>query len=468
MARQQGVANVAFDFEVQSSSPLDTRTRVDNIADLTNTATWQSNDGGVYLYEGLKVYVLENKKTYCLKDVANYTTAASWEIDGAEYDDTALQAEILKKAEGYIETTTKTIHAGDMDVLQEGDEITVHDTVNDVDVSGTVDATGAATLTVNGKEVVISNDTGTGEIVVTGAGATDIAADITLKHDEVHLIDSRLLPKGAAVDTVDKLGAVLNVKENQGQYSIGDTIAKDTPLEEIIRKMLSKTNYPNLIPPTATLTAPGTKLLETGATANVTFTITFNAGKIEPQYSAASALRSGPANAYALNGNEKAAPDNTFEEVVSATNATFGGYVKYDAGVQPKDDEGGDYDSPLVAGQVTTNTITYEFVDALYANTANINAVSKLALISKGAGSFEFKFPPQTATAPHEWHVPASWNVSKVEFYNTNSGKYETFSNYDTGATTHNDAAGNSVNYVTYRDNRNIAAGAMDVKITFS
>lgn len=275
-----------------------------------------------------------------------------------------------------------------------------------------------------------------------------------------------MLPKGSAVDTTDKLTSVLNVKEDQGNYKVGDTILKDTPLEEIIRKMLTKTNYPSFTDPTATLTATGSKLMETGSTATIDFTITYNAGKIHPQYGAASEFRAGIATAYALNGNEQAT--NTFQEIVSETNKDFVGYVKYAEGVQPKDDEGNDYDHPYAAGQVPTNPVNFEFVDALYANTADINVIAKLGLVSKGSGSYIFDFPAQSETAPHEWHVPASWTVARVEFLNTLNNQYEQFSQFDTGTITHKDAAGNDVNYVTYKDNRGVAAGKMKIKITFS
>lgn len=252
-----------------------------------------------------------------------------------------------------------------------------------------------------------------------------------------------------------------------GGINVGTTYGAGTDMEQLWNELLDPTLYPTLTGPSATLSVSGTKLIESGGTANRTFTLTLNRGSIDPAYGT-SGYRSGSASTYSINGGT-AGSTNTFAEIVSETNKTFQGTITYAAGEQPKDSKGHDYDLPLSAGSVNSNTITYEFVDALYANTANITSVAKLALVSKSAGVQQFNFPAQTIANPEEFHVPASWNVTAVEVLNTLSNQWEDCSGeFTTGTTTHVNAGGDSVNYVTYVDNRGYAAAARKVRVKWS
>lgn len=260
----------------------------------------------------------------------------------------------------------------------------------------------------------------------------------------------------------------VTVKCEQGMYKVGDEIPEGTPLETIIVNMLLKTNYPKLTDPSATMTATGDKLLECGSELTSTFTITFNQGKIDPAYGT-NGKRAGEATGYSINGGTTQS-GRTFSITVSESNmGPFTGKVNYAQGPQPLDDEGGNYDHPLPAGSVNTNQIKYEFVNALWSNSANINTVAKHSLVSKSAGTYEFNFAPQTATKPEIFDVPSNWTVTKVEMYNPLSGKYESVaSEFDITNTTHNDASGTSVNYKRYTDNRGYAASDRKIRITFN
>lgn len=260
----------------------------------------------------------------------------------------------------------------------------------------------------------------------------------------------------------------VTVKCEQGMYKVGDHIEEGTPLETIIVNMLLKTNYPTLTDPSATLTATGTKLLECGATLNSTFTIDFNQGKINPAYGT-NGKRAGAATGYSINGGT-VQTGNTFSITVSESNAgPFIGKVNYAQGPQPLDDEGKNYKTPLPAGSVNTNQIKYEFVNALWSNSANITVIAKHSLVSKTDGIYEFNFVPQSAEYPEVFDVPSNWNVTKVEMYNPLSGKYESvISEFTVTNTTHNNAAGTSVNYKRYTDNRGYAASDRKIRITFN
>lgn len=253
-----------------------------------------------------------------------------------------------------------------------------------------------------------------------------------------------------------------------GGIDSGVTYEAGTPLETLLRDLLEPTLFPMFTNPSASLTATGAKLLEKGATLATTFTIAFNRGTINPQYTAESSYRSGEATGYSLNGGTAQA-GNTFSVTVTEAQKTYQGNVAYAQGVQPKDSKGKDYQSPLPAGSVNTNTINYEFVDALWANTGNIATVAKLALVSKSAKQKDFAFPAQTVVNPEIFDVPASWNVTAVQVKNDLSGAYEdAISQFTVTDVTHDDASGTSVAYKRYTFNLGYDTGARSVRLKWN
>lgn len=251
-----------------------------------------------------------------------------------------------------------------------------------------------------------------------------------------------------------------------GGIPSGTSITEDDLLADIVKNMLCKVYYPTFTAPSATLTATGAKLLEVGDTLSTTFTITFNRGAINPAYGT-SGYRSGAATDYTLNGTTQA--ENTFSATITEAKTSYQGSVSYAAGEQPKDSTGADYNSPLAAGTVSTNTVNYEFVNALWANTSNITTVTKQSLVSKSTKVKEFNFPAQTIANPEVFDIPASWTVTAVEVLNTLSNQWESCaSEFTVTDTTHNDAGGASVNYKRYTDNRGYNAGARKVRVKWS
>lgn len=267
---------------------------------------------------------------------------------------------------------------------------------------------------------------------------------------------------GPAVLTDDLTAAV-----TVGGITVGTQYEEGESLETILRDMLDPVMYPILTSPSATISATGAKLLETGATLNTVFTVTFNRGSINPAYGT-SGYRSGAATGYSLNGGD-AQSENTFSRTITSEQLTYRGTVEYGAGEQPKDSSGKDYSTPLAAGSVNTNTITYEFVDALWANTSNIATIAKLALVSKGAKQKDFTFPAQTVANPEVFDVPASWTVTAIQVKNDLSGAYEdAIDQFAVTNVTHNDAAGNAVNYKRYTFNLGYDTGSRNVRLKWS
>lgn len=263
------------------------------------------------------------------------------------------------------------------------------------------------------------------------------------------------------------LDAALTVSKTVGGLTSGKTYPAGVSLEAVLRDMLNPVEAPSLTNPTATLAGPATRLLEPGGTDTATLTVTFLRGGISPAYGT-SGYRSGPATGYSLNGGAQQA-GNTFTATVSESNKTFQATVAYAAGEQPKNSAGENYDTPLSAGYVNTNTLTWEFVDALWSNAADITAVAKDPLISRSVGTKTWTFPPQTVANPETFDVPAAWSVTGIEVLNDLSGKWEDCAaEFTVTDTQHDDAAGTPVAYKRYTDNRGYNAGPRSVRVKWS
>lgn len=252
-----------------------------------------------------------------------------------------------------------------------------------------------------------------------------------------------------------------------GGIEAGDTFASGTSFETLWNALLNPTLYPAFTNPSVSLAGTGNKLLETGATQSVTLTATFSRGTIDPAYGT-SGYRSGAVTGYVLNGGTSQV-ENTWNETVSSANKTFKVVASYAAGEQPKDSKGNNYSTPLASGSVESANVTYDFVDAMWANTAAIGTIAKLSLVAKSAKQRDMQFPAQTIANPEVFDVPASWTVTAVQVKNDLSGQFEDASEQFTVTdTTHDDAAGNSVNYKRYTFNKGFDTGARTVRVKWS
>ena len=263
------------------------------------------------------------------------------------------------------------------------------------------------------------------------------------------------------------LGEAITASISVGGIMTGTSYAAGTSYDTLWKSLLNPIAYPTLTNPSATISATGAKLLESGSTLDTTITVSFNRGTINPAYGT-SGYRSGVATSYALNGGTAQA-GNTFDVTVDSTQTSYQATVSYEAGEQPKDSTGRDYASPLAAGSVNSSTLTYEFTNALWANTSSISTVAKLALVSKSAKQKDFSFPAQTVANPEVFDVPADWTVTAVQVKNDLSGAYEdALSQFTVTNTTHEDAAGNTVNYKRYPFNLGYPTGPRSVRLKWS
>lgn len=83
MGRYRGTFDFSANLEPLVKAPLDARTKVDTVADLTNPDTWKDGDGNVWLTNGLTVYVEDEENKYTLIDETNYTSISAWRLESA-------------------------------------------------------------------------------------------------------------------------------------------------------------------------------------------------------------------------------------------------------------------------------------------------------------------------------------------------------------------------------------------------
>ena len=265
--------------------------------------------------------------------------------------------------------------------------------------------------------------------------------------------------------------APIAVSTKIGQYKGNEIIPPGTEMEEILRKILTTTSNPSLVAPSASISGTGAKLLEKGETKNETITISFNRGSINPAYGT-SGYRSGEATGYTMNGSTQTT--NTFNITVDENNNIFSGSVNYAEGEQPKDSAGNNFSSPLPAGTVNApGNVEYEFVNAFYATTVNIDTMTKQPLVSYKTKShiFDMQSVRQTSTQPMMMDVPKELTITAIKVWNPLTNQWVIPANpteFRTEDITHQDAAGRTVNYTRVVDNRGIGAGGRRVKIEWS
>lgn len=254
----------------------------------------------------------------------------------------------------------------------------------------------------------------------------------------------------------------------------GKEYAAGEEMEQILRDLLNPLTYPALTNPSASLAfASGENNLVEEGTADIRKNIvcSFNRGKIDPA-NGTSGYRSGVATKFTdsqgiVTGGQASGAFNNYPMPASGSVTVT---VDFEAGEQPKDSHGNNYDNPLPADSVTSNALSVVLVNAFYANTSNIANVDKLALFNYNTTkSKEFNFPAQTVANPEVFEIPASLNVSKIEVLNTLSGKFEILEGeFDVSDVTHQNAGGTDVAYKRYTDNRGYNADVRTIKVTWA
>lgn len=499
MSRQIGTLKISSNMEPRMGAPLDARSIVPLKTDLTASGTFE------YSYVGMIVAVQEEGKAYILASkpttVLSNWTAIGEDPDLSDYYTKEEVDEIVSRVykpagsctfENLPETLTSSILGY------------VYDVTDDF-VTDSRFAEGAGHSYPAGTNVVVVNvgtvespvykfDILPGFIDLSGyqlkfqvdtlptAAASEVgkiyqytgADTATLTHGYFYkCVESTTTPgtyewtqSATQEQATGALETAVTVTKDVGGITAGTTYPIGTSYDELWSELLSPTLYPTLVAPSASLSATGDKLLEKGSSLSTTMTITFDRGSITPAYET-SGYRSGAASSYSLNSGSAQA-GNTFAVVVDESVTSYQASVNYGAGEQPKDSSGADYGEALPAGNISTNIINYEFVDALWANTATIASIAKLDLVSADAGVKVFQFPAATTIYPEVFDVPASWTITNVEVLNTLSNQWESCATeFTITDVTHPDASDTSVNYKRYTCNLGYDMGARQIRIRF-
>lgn len=139
----------------------------------------------------------------------------------------------------------------------------------------------------------------------------------------------------------------------------------------------------------------------------------------------------------------------------------------YAQGPQPLDSKGNNYQTPLPAGTVDSNTVAINGVYPYFTNKDNNNDFVKLPLtIHSNISGVKFK-----AEGPnkHAFKIPVKYTLTKVELLNTLSGKYENYGTDKFTKTTENiKVQGKQVEYAVYTRNDAGFNGESTFNITFT
>ena len=484
MARTKGSFSLAGTLEPLVSAPLDARATVKLKTDLTAAATFD------YFYVGMQTFVEEEQKRYTL--IGNDPTVlANWREDGTATDSqifqfagnttfanlpaaTAARVGFVYNVTDAFTTTSDFVEGAGHD-YPAGTDVAI---VNNGDAQTPSYKYDVYIGPLEGYQTKLQVE----QLPTASAEEEDNIYQYVGESDPPTLINGYWYQciedpedpgtyiwkeKSMQADADDKLDAQLTVTETVGGISDGTVYAEGTPFETLFRNLLDPVKNPTLTNPSATIAADVALLQEIGDSISATITVTFDRGSITPAYGT-SGYRSGAAVDYALNSGSAQA-GNTFSETVTASNYEFVGTVNYSQGEQPKNSIGEDYSSPLSAGSVDTSALTFEFVNALWSNTAAIGTIAKNALVSASAKEKVFVFPPATVANPEVFDVPASWTVTRVEVLNTLSNQWEECAReFTITDTTHDDAGGVSTAYKRYTCNLGYAMGSRSIRIKWS
>lgn len=212
------------------------------------------------------------------------------------------------------------------------------------------------TLTLSGENIIAGELRYTEHPVLTGD--TQIV-DVKFVNDAIAGISGGTgLYTGASPSTVTVGGL------NSGSVLTGRTA------NQILESMLVPTLNPTLTAPSITSFSQNLSTTqEVGVSVTPTFTTNFSRGSISPAYGT-SGFRSGTPTKYVYSGSGNSRQVNTTSTSnnSAATGATtlvagantWGVYVAYSAGEQPKNSAGGNFGSPLASGStaVSNTTIT--------------------------------------------------------------------------------------------------------------
>ncbi|RLZ08611.1 hypothetical protein [Faecalibacter macacae] len=245
---------------------------------------------------------------------------------------------------------------------------------------------------------------------------------------------------------------------NIGSVKVGDLIPAGTTTQGLASVLFTGTFTPDLIAPSLSLSHNAGSVREIGESVQIILTANFNRGDIRGavvngvwSVNASQGARAGVAISYEFNGLVNGVnTSKTITHVVASGNNNFSAKVNYAAStVQPKNNKGENFSSPLAAGSLTASV---SFLGRYQTFFGNSN------------GSTPARSLPQKAWANvNTMDLTATMGINYYDIYvvatkqlvsvvDVEIGNVDITNAYtDKGLVTVNDAGGNAVSYRKYQ-----------------
>lgn len=247
---------------------------------------------------------------------------------------------------------------------------------------------------------------------------------------------------------------------------------KGKPVSEILDTLLFPVVQPTAVAPSASVSYGKSLLVEVGSTAPASndFTHTFNKGEIRIA-GVKKQDRSGDATAYVVQASTNGASYANILPDVFTTMGTvkYRVNVTYAAGPTPLDSKGNPATSlsALAAGSVNSNEITVNVLYPYFANSSTAGELTKQPLIT--TTSLVVSCVSETSEGRHTFALPASFTVTKVEYFDTVANAYKPMNVSDFTASEYSQTVqGKSVAYKKYVRNTEGLSAKTQFRITFT
>lgn len=344
-----------------------------------------------------------------------------------------------------------------------------------------IKAISSITLSGDNKTLTIKYTDGTSDDTIVLQEATTTVAGLMSAADKIKLdgLEDSLQSASTYQSSLDEGLATLT---DHGGIKAGTTVEQLNGMTytEMFDEILFPTVYPTYKAPSASLSLKSTSttptIQEIGTTgASVpadasAFNTGYNPGAINingvKKQDRGGALKPGESFIYINN-----TPSNTtFPTEIPNGTITYKYRAAYEAGPQPVDSKGNNYETPLAAGTVDSGAVTITGVYPYFTNAATVNGdntFNKLALTTSSSLNgiaFNSEGPNK-----HAFKLPAAYTLTKVDMLNTLSGKYEDFgvSRWTTSSESIQ-VQGKPVEYTIYTRNDSGFSGEATFNITFS
>lgn len=148
MAIEKGDIRTSVNYEVMAKKALDARTVKPSKVSLFDRESWSYDGSSIYIYNGMQVFVEDEKKTYVLVDASKFDTKEGWELLGTGASSEMEQVEVIDKLDSTRDDAALSANQGR--VLSERIEEVAGEATRIYNIKG---STKYAELPMNGNKV---------------------------------------------------------------------------------------------------------------------------------------------------------------------------------------------------------------------------------------------------------------------------------------------------------------------------